>query len=285
MKPLWIIEKALVLNYDYGALLIDELNKKNIKYNIVEYKPFLGILADIDKIDPNLQPIVSYGSIGFIKEINRLNKSLIPGAYYSDINFKITKYIHQFPENLFLNENYISLPYKQFKRSNIKNLMSYFNSNSIFIKPDSGFKAFSGTNIDTENYDLETKTIEALTSGTDDTMCIISGSKTIYEEYRFTIANRKVVSGTQYMKNGVLDIKKGYDEAALSLAQKIADNEWQPDICYTCDIGRTGDNIFKVIELNSFSCAGLYLGDISNIVDNINESAVLEFNNEISING
>lgn len=287
MKPTWILDEGLITEtyHEYGSKLVKSLENSQTNTLLFKYQPFLGFNEETIKLLNNLKisntPCVVYGSIEFIREIRKYN--ILPGIYYSDENFKITKYLHQYPENIFLNEDYISIPFGLFKKENLERYFKYFNSNSIFIKPDSGFKTFSGVNIDNENYRIEVETIKQLSSATENTISIISGSKKILEEYRFFIINKRVVSGSMYMKNNKFNSDPFYPENAKKVAEMIANNNWEPDICYTCDVAFTGKKEYKVIELNSFSCAGLYSANIDEIVKNVNKAAIMEHNGEISI--
>lgn len=51
----------------------------------------------------------------------------------------------------------------------------------------------------------------------------------------------------------------------MCLAKKIAEHEWQPDICYTVDIAEH-DGRVSLLEINSFSCAAFYDCNIEAIV-------------------
>ena len=67
------------------------------------------------------------------------------------------------------------------------------------------------------------------------------------------------------------------------MANTIAKLDWQPDIVYTCDIALLENGDVKVIELNSFSCAGLYACNIEDILIKVSEIALLEYNGEITL--
>lgn len=90
------------------------------------------------------------------------------------------------------------------------------------------------------------------------------------------IVNKEVVSYSQYMNNDKIFIKKGIDDGALKLASTIASEEWQPDKVYTMDIC-LDDGGYHLLEVNSFSCCGLYLCDVKPIISKVSEIALREW--------
>jgi hypothetical protein len=104
----------------------------------------------------------------------------------------------------------------------------------------------------------------------DDDLILISSKKNIKCESRFVIVDQKVVAGSTYRYDGKLDIRSDYFDGAKKVAEAMASLDWQPDVCYTCDIALHNDK-FKIIELNIFSCAGLYACDLEKVINAVNE--------------
>ena len=105
---------------------------------------------------------------------------------------------------------------------------------------------------------------------------LVSSSKPIMEEWRCVVVDRKVVAFSQYQVCGKLNIKRTIKPGALLLAEEIAKEEWQPDIAYTLDVCKSNEE-YGMLEVNSFSCSGLYKSDMMPIVSSISEVAVKEW--------
>jgi len=116
------------------------------------------------------------------------------------------------------------------------------------------------------NYTIEL--LEDVTSVTDETMILISPLKDIIGEFRFVVCDGQVVTGSEYRWDDRLDIRIDYPIECFDLAEKIANHDWQVDDAYIVDVASTIEGP-KVIELNSFSCAGLYACDLEKIVKSL----------------
>ncbi len=72
-------------------------------------------------------------------------------------------------------------------------------------------------------------------------------------------------------EEGELNEKEGYDDGAFELASEIA-KKFQPDLVFTIDICKYGEffpHEYQLLEINSFSCAGLYKCDTDKIAKHI----------------
>ena len=79
------------------------------------------------------------------------------------------------------------------------------------------------------------------------------------------------------MENDQFNAKGGCDREALNLAEIIAQEIWQPEMCYSVDICKM-NNDYYLLECNSFSCLGLYSCDCEAIVKGVSEAALKEYN-------
>jgi hypothetical protein len=146
----------------------------------------------------------------------------------------------------------------------------YFNAlgKTAFVRPDTGDKSFTGSVIscNTKKHDLRRCIFEGMMDG----LILLAPTQTIEEEYRFVVVEGKVITGSMYKtrKWGHLEfaekeMKKG---AVMQYAQEVVDNHWQPCKAYTMDVCLVNGRL-NVLELNSFSHAGLYKSNIKKIVE------------------
>jgi hypothetical protein len=104
-----------------------------------------------------------------------------------------------------------------------------------------------------------------------DELVVVSKTQQIEQEIRFWIANKQVITGSQYKLQDSVELERfdhRHPQEALQLAQKIAQEEWEPEKLYTIDVCLS-NNQWKLLEINSFSCSGIYDCDPNQIAQAI----------------
>lgn len=225
--------------------------------------------------------LVIVGSIPFTRHFMRLHKGNCPGAYYDDERFRCSQYMHQLPADWLLNEQHVFVPYAQLMRR-YNWFFDLFQSDTLFIRPDSGAKTFTGLSVRRDQASQAFSALRQLTNVPSETLTLISRAVSVEVEYRFVIINRKVVAGSRYMVNGEIDISREVDSVCQALAQQVANHAYQVDIAYTCDVAISNGRP-KVVEFNAFSTSGLYGCDIKTVYHAIIEAAWLEHTLEIAL--
>ena len=94
-------------------------------------------------------------------------------------------------------------------------------------------------------------------------MVLISYNVDIYYEVRFLMHQNKIVSHSFYSNSCS-------DSGLEKLKKLVESEEYYPDKFYTIDAGLTAWGP-KIIEYNSFSCAGLYDMDYEKVVKTVEE--------------
>ncbi len=276
MKTKWLIDDYMIKT-SYHEDMREVLKRNNFEFEVQKYIPFS------EKNTPNFDKddcVVIYGSINFVKQ--HLHHGFIPGAYLQEQAMNCIGYIPNIDNtSLLANENHVFALFKDFKNRK-EFFYNIFQTNKVFIRPNCGFKTFTGLPIHIDDFDYEINTLEKLTSVSNDTLILVSSCKKISSEYRFFIVNREVIAGSQYKLNEELYVSKKYPKEAYDIAVEMAKNIWQPDIAYVCDVGIINDEP-KIIELNSFSCSGFYACNIDDIINAVDKAAIKEYNGELSI--
>ena len=122
---------------------------------------------------------------------------------------------------------------------------------TLFLRPDLGDKAFSGGTFGPEDLtDLP---------DTPDLAVIAAPIRDITAEFRFVIIDGEVATGSQYARDGKLDVRFDVDAACRARAREAA-LIYAPAAVYVCDVAMTREGP-RVIEYNSFSSSGLYACD------------------------
>jgi len=278
IKVKWLVERYnrdRALNY-----LIKEIKVQGFECTVVKYVPFQTGKYDI--YDDN-DCVVFYGSLNLARQLQK-EKSWIPGVYCNFKNFECITYYSHWGKYL-LNQDYIMMPLMEFLR-NRKNIYDNFgvvDKDYVFIRPNSGSKTFNGEVYSFEELDVEINTISQYGGlSLDQILIVVSSPKKIYREWRVVVADRKPITASQYKVLDYIQYEKGCDNEVWRLAQEIAKENWQPDKVYVLDIcswlnEKSNKKEYSLLEVNSFSCSGLYQCDISSVVRNISKLAKKEW--------
>lgn len=225
---------------------------------------------------------ITYGAIQFVRAINPTGQ-LQPGALGANDRVNVNSYMSNLPHDWFLNRRGVFVTWKMFKDVGAGWFARFAYTGksfeALFVRPMSGYKSFAGQLVKWDTFEEDVKTIDELTSVMDETLIMVAPPIPLHGEFRFVIADGKVVTGSEYRWDNVLDIRIDYPQECFDLAQQVAQHDWQVDVAYTCDIALTGEGP-KLIELNGFASAGLYACDIKEVVDKVSLAAWREYSGE-----
>ena len=105
-------------------------------------------------------------------------------------------------------------------------------------------------------------------------MMVVAKPKVIDAEYRFFVSKGEVIAGSRYKLNGEHDEDPNYPIEAYNVAFEISKLEWSPAPVFVVDIGKIDNGEYKLLEINSFNCSGMYYCDLEKIVVKSNEVAL-----------
>ena len=216
--------------------------------------------------------VVMYGPIQFIRKKNR---GFIPGAFGFKKDTNTSHYMSQLPRKYFFNYDAIYLPFGSLL--DMKHQLFSIFGDHIFIRPDSGFKTFTGLDIHKDEFETEISSIKQTKNPGPHEMCLVASKKEILGEYRIVICEGKVVTGSQYRWDGKMDVRIDVHHDAWNFAQDyVATADWQLDTCYVVDIFLSEYGP-KIGEFNSFASSGLYNCDRKAIIRAVSEAAAKEW--------
>ena len=270
MKPKWLIE-----DYEHDSSLeplMDEIKSQGMELEVIKYEPWES--GEFNQYS-NDDCVIFYGTLNLGRQLQR-EKGWVPGVYCNFQNLSCITYYSYWGKCL-LNKDYIMLPMMEIKRRENYIFDTFGVDNCIFIRPNSGAKPFTGQILKREEIDKEFNLFESYAGKPlDQIITIISSPKKIDKEWRCIVVDKKVVAFSRYMKDGKLNIKREIDTDAFCFADKIAKEEWQPDIVYTLDICKSNEE-YSLLEVNSFSCSGLYESNPEPIVKEVSIIALKEW--------
>jgi len=293
MKVKWLLEKEL---FDTETVMVEAIKRSGNEVKLISFNVTDDISKITNKFD-NFDCVVYYGSIGLAKKLKRV-VPWIPGIYLNELAFECTSYYPSFGATL-LHKDYIMLPYADLIRQK-DFLFTQFNCDEIFLRPNSGTKNFTGTVLNYDNFEDGVKFANFY--GVDrNLLCLVSNAKKLKKEWRFVIVDQNVVSGSLYRdwtvsgdftdkdtKDIVLLRSKQIeeycvDDNAIECANAVA-KLYEPDGCWTIDVALCENDEYKVIEIGSFSCAGLYANNMDKVVNAVSKSALNEWNEYNTLN-
>lgn len=229
-------------------------------------------MRKMDHIHP-LDTVLIQSSFQFRKEVLDFNKNVPTfkiGLPITEENYKCTNYYKYFGNYLF-NSEYVIMTVSETCRQIdfLEKILGEKETGRIFIRPDSGMKSFSGMVFINRNpyFTQDWGYVKHNTS--EDDLVIISSPKKILSEWRFVVIDGKVVTGSIYKMDYDVSLEPAdpiSDKHMFDFAQKMAD-KYQPNIAFTIDLAIGIKGEIGLLELNSFSCAGLYACDMDKIVE------------------
>jgi hypothetical protein len=270
MKPKWLLQTDIF--EENLELLCDEIKRQGMNYSIYDHKHFDDGKEVIGQYEEG-DCVIVYGSLQ-MGQVFKRNSTFIPGVYCDLPKYDCTYYYPYFGNEL-INSNYVMLPFGELKRRKGFILSILGVDGCVFIRPNSGFKNFTGTVVHQNNWD---KDIDWLGSYdvTHDTLVIVSTPRKIEREWRFVVVDDKIVSGSQYRNASGCKLDEP-DKDAERYAQHILDKiPYRPERVWCLDICETAQG-FHVLEVGCFGCAGLYVADKEPIVREVSRVALEEW--------
>jgi len=291
MKPLWLLERDTF--HENLERLQQAIADQGMQYKVCTYIPFGGGL-EFEKpttiaVIPeggciyNRLPMFAYGSLQMVKRCQDTNLSVV--SFCNLPQFKCSFYYPRIGSFL-LQQEYDFIPFGQLTRRQDWILTHIGRQGQVFIRPDDGFKTFTGQLVSAETWD---KDIELLGfyDVPPECMCVVAEPQNIVAEYRFVIGAdypedenpQRIITGSCYKANGkLLDVPTSViDDEILRYVELVLEainTTYRPDPFWTLDICTTRDGKYHVLEVGSMSCTGLYGCDLNAVVSAI--SAYLE---------
>jgi hypothetical protein len=274
MKITWLVEKFLFDEYE--KRLCQTIKDSGSECIVIDDT---DINFDFDKKIKNRftdkDCVIFYGSLQLGRKIHS-RTNFIPGIFLTIENYECYKY-YGFYGNKLLNSDYLMMGLNDVKRNKEK-IFNYFSIDSIFIRPSNGYKTFTGQCLNKEKFEYELDVLCKSYDGVDmDQLVVIAKKQDVHQESRFIIIDSKLIDGSIYMIDGVLNKEKMIDLKAMELAQSVI-GCYEPDRAFTIDIAKLKDGNYKILEIGSFCCASLYNADFEKVINAMNSLMIKEYN-------
>lgn len=270
MKPKWLIERS-VFDQHNGDKACEAAKSLGLEVQIDNYIPFGGNEYKF-KFNKN-DCVIVYGSIGMVKYVQRAGQGYIPAAWCDWDKLNCSHYL-AYLGKFSIHQDYKFLPLAEFLRQK-ESMFGQFDDDRIFVKPDGNDKNFHGEVISKINLENWEKNLWCY-DPPKHSLILVSRYTPIKDEYRLVIANDKFVTGSRYRNDKhEIDMDEFIPQEVINFAENVS-STWKPHPIFCVDVGVTKDGP-KLIEIGSINCAGLYVSDMTKMVEAASQIAELEW--------
>lgn len=220
--------------------------------------------------------VISHTSIQTAGEI--LRKQWYPGSFCNFKEYRCSQFYPILAKYIF-NSDYIILPYGDLLRREEFIFNTIGTNNCIFIRPDSGFKIFTGTVLEREKFALD---LPRLGYGDIDPheLVVLAPPRNIKREWRIFATKEGVITGSQYHTEQGKILSKEVPKEVYDLANEIAiKGGYCPDPVFSLDICQSINDELKLLEFGCFSSSGIYMADTDLLADVVSKKAIEHYNN------
>lgn len=291
-KVTWIIENyskeksfveltAAVEKLGYPLVKIQGDYNKEILYNLnkTEKTVLFGdtSLGPFSQLSEFYQPncVIVNGTIKMCKLLKEdLSPNCHPVLYSNFPKYQCSAYYSHFGPYLF-NDKYCLMSLKEIARQKFDVFGHYGKDGLVFIRPDSGEKTFQAGLVDI----IDLATLHDSNKDVEHDLMLVSTPKNIKWEGRFICSKYKeIIAHSTYRFQGQLSLIPSVPTGATKMCQEILNKvDYYPDSVFCLDLCQDSDDNFWLLELTSFSSAGLYSSDKKKIVERVSEIAWEDF--------
>jgi hypothetical protein len=131
----------------------------------------------------------------------------------------------------------------------------------VFIRPLGLEKTFTGRCVGVGEYVSALESARYSRCGV-----LITRPRPLGAEWRLVVGPCGAIASSGYRKGGALDIEPGCPGEVLTYAEQVLTaTDYRPDALFMLDVCESAGSLY-VLELNSFSCSGLYACDPDAVV-------------------
>jgi hypothetical protein len=210
------------------------------------------------------------GSIQLYRKL-RAETPARPLGWMTDNSYKCSVYYPYF-QNFLFNNQHCFVGLGTLKKEKWFFYSVFGKDALIYVRPDAGDKLFTGRLLDLIDFDKFFDPISSESAAKNNDLIVVSSPKNIRGEYRFIIKGKEIVAHSTYLYMGQRTCIPSVNPKAAELCKKILKTvDYSPDPVYTIDICEDKDGECWMLELNSFTSAGLYGADKHQIVKEISK--------------
>lgn len=212
--------------------------------------------------------VLVFCSLGVARGIRRRGGPLANGLFYEPQRLHVRQYAPQLPTGAHVNEDAIYLPWSALAR-NATRLFTFFGTESLFVRPDSPDKPFTGFSATQDAFVGEIEALRQVARVKPEELCLVAAGCAIDPvEWRSWMIEGKIVAWAGYswdqgvmtaaVANTALESMRP-PTPILELAERLAPTMEGYDNAVVADFAMT-KNGARLIEINAPSTSGIYAG-------------------------
>lgn len=220
------------------------------------------------------QCAVLNGSIKMVKLVKEELTTCYPVTYCTFANYRCSAYYSHFGPYLF-NDKYCLMSLRELVRQKYDVWGHYGKDGILFIRPDSGEKTFQAGLLDI----IDLAHLHESNKDCEHDLMLVSTPKIIKWEGRFVVSkDREIVASSTYRFQGNVALIPSVPEETTKFCKKLLNTvDYHPDSVFCYDICQDNDGECWLLELTSFSSAGLYATNKAAIVKKVSEIAEKDY--------
>jgi hypothetical protein len=259
MRPIWLIE-ADVFGRSFEPVK-DEIRQQGLVWDIVQPRPFLNGVVPLvgGRRLSDGDCVLFSGTFPLMRHLQQ-HYPWKPGGWCTASHFDCATYYPHFPRHL-LNQSYAILANDD-ALARVGEIFDQFGREGrVFVRPSGVQKTFTGRCVDREGLVL---TLQSTSYAKEPVL--IAPPQEITREWRVVVARGRFVAASQYLSEGRHRESPGCPKEVRAYVDRLlAEVPYRPDPIYMMDLCASDDTL-RLLELNSFSCSGLYQCDPASVV-------------------
>jgi hypothetical protein len=275
MRPVWLLESD-AFAASMAPNLRREVQRQGMAFGILHYEMFAsGYTTHVaNRPLEECECVVFSGTWPLWRHIQLHRPDWIPGGWCSTENLDCCAYYPRFAGFL-LNDRHVIMTGIEAIERREEIFERFSRDGRVFVRPTGCLKVFNGRCVNAADF------AAALAPARYDpaTRIVVAEPKIIGREWRLVVAEHEPIAVSQYYEAGVTAIARGCPAAVWAFAEQVlAEVAWEPDEIFILDVCESAGAL-RVMELNGFSCAGLYECDLAKVVATASELADRAWNN------
>ena len=215
------------------------------------------------------RPVIFHGSLGNADRV-RSDLPWNPGAYCNTDAFSCAAWYPQVSKSL-LNQRHTFTTVRRFTEDPVSHFEELACANAIFVRPDSALKPFSGRRLTREEVS-PAKLDHGFYYDDLDLPIVLALPQEVQREWRLVMVDGAAVTGTSYLAESRTGESSRLPAEVQDFAEQVAGSIDVGDPVYILDVCETNEGL-RLLELNPFSGADLYLCNRRAIVESVSQIA------------
>jgi len=264
MRPLWLIEADA-----FGSAvepLKTEIRRQGMNFSVIHHETFTS--GYLPRIADENDCVLFIGTWPLWRHIQLHWSSWVPGGWCSTDQLDCAVY-YQHLRDFVLNQKHFIMTGVEAIQRQEQIFAELATNGQVFVRPTGCLKVINGRCVDSASF----ASALAPTRYDPTTRIVAAQPKSIGHEWRVVVAEHRPLAASQYYDRGLKKLTGGCPHEVWQFVEQVlAAVAWEPDQVFVMDVCESEGKLY-VLELNGFSCAGLYECDLTKVVSKASDLA------------